>query len=62
MNYEEQDNRVCLFYVVDRVSDIIKNSKSHKTMIHKLTEFQRECTYNLGVNSLNNHYTESEEE
>ena len=60
MNYEEQDNRVCLFYVVDRVSDIIKNSKSHKTTIHELTEFQRECTYNLGVNSLHNRHTERE--
>tara|TARA_R100000808_G_scaffold20156_1_gene43634 strand:- start:383 stop:565 length:183 start_codon:yes stop_codon:yes gene_type:complete len=60
MDYQEQDNRICLFYVVDRVSDIIKDSKTHKEMIKKLTEFQSECTYNLGVNAIHNHYTERE--
>ena len=57
MNYTEQDNRICLFYIVERLTDIIDDSKSNKETIKTLKEFKNECVYNLGINSIHNHYT-----
>lgn len=54
MKYEYQDNRICMFYVADRLSDILElkdGKKAHK----ELSIFYEEMIYNLGVNSLHNH-------
>ena len=52
-----QDNRVCMFYITDRLSDILKQKDEKKT--HKeLSAFYEEMIYNLGVNSLHNHYSD----
>ena len=57
MKYEYQDNRVCMFYITDRLSDILKQKDEKKT--HKeLSTFYEEMIYNLGVNSLHNHYSD----
>jgi hypothetical protein len=37
------DNRVCMFYVADRLDDIINGEDPKK--------FRDECIYNLGVNA-----------
>ena len=57
MNYIEQDNRVCLFYIVERLTDIIEDSKSNKETIKTLKDLKKECVYNLGINLFHNHYT-----
>lgn len=54
MKYEYQDNRICMFYIADRLSDILElkdGKKAHK----ELSIFYEEMIYNLGVNSLHNH-------
>ena len=45
MQYEEQDNRICLFYVAERLMNILENSKSEKKTIKELHEFKNECVY-----------------
>jgi len=45
------DNRVCMFYVVERLNDILKDKHLKKS----LEGFKRECLYNLGVNAFHNH-------
>jgi len=62
MQYEEQDNGICLFYVVERLMNLLEDSKSEKKTIKELYEFKNECVYNLGINSIHNHYTDSESE
>ena len=55
MKYEKQDNRVCMFYITERLSDILKikdGKKAHK----EIYEFYQEMIHNLGVNALHNHY------
>ena len=54
MKYEYQDNRICMFYVADRLSEILElkdGKKAHK----ELSIFYEEMIYNLGINSLHNH-------
>tara|TARA_R100000687_G_scaffold74240_1_gene65158 strand:+ start:49 stop:255 length:207 start_codon:yes stop_codon:yes gene_type:complete len=62
----EQDNRICLFYVTERLIDLNKIANKRKKaytsaanetyLIEKsLKEFERECIYNLGINALHNH-------
>ena len=56
MKYEEQDNRVCMFYITDRLQEILKvndGKKAHKAVY----EFYNEMLHNIGVNALNNHYS-----
>tara|TARA_R100000329_G_scaffold73809_1_gene64109 strand:+ start:732 stop:902 length:171 start_codon:yes stop_codon:yes gene_type:complete len=51
----KQDNRVCMFYITERLSDILKikdGKKAHK----EIYEFYQEMIHNLGVNALHNHY------
>ena len=54
MNPKEQDNRICLFYITERLSELTE-IKSDKELRKKLEEFKNECVHNLGVNSLHNH-------
>lgn len=45
------DNRVCMFYIVERLDGILKDTNPKKS----LEDFKRECLYNLGVNAFHNH-------
>ena len=57
MKYIKQDNRVCSFYITDRLLDILKYEDTDKKKLLKLlNEFKDETIHNLGVNSLHNHY------
>ena len=45
------DQRVCLFYVADRlltISNMTDGKKAHKAV----WEFKEECVHNIGVNAL----------
>ena len=57
MKYTNQDNRVCTYYVTDRLLDILEYEDTDKKKLLKLlNEFKDEMIHNLGVNSLHNHY------
>ena len=59
MKYTKQDNRVCTYYVTDRLLDILEYEDIDKKKVLKLlNEFKDEMIHNLGVNSLHNHYGE----
>ena len=49
-----QDNRVCLFYVANKLFKISRISDRRK-METAIEEFKRECIYNLGIDALHNH-------
>jgi len=53
---KEQDNRICLFYITKRLSELTE-IKSDKELRKKLEEFKNECVHNLGINALHNHNT-----
>jgi hypothetical protein len=46
------DQRVCLFYVTDRVKGILEDSKTDAQLRSQLEEFNDECIHNIGVNAL----------
>ena len=46
------DQRVCLFYVADRVKGILEDSKTEEQLRDNLEEFKDECVHNIGVNAL----------
>ena len=48
------DNRVCLFYVADKLIEITNISDRRKMEI-AIEEFKDECLRNLGVNALHDH-------
>jgi len=57
MKNKKQDNRICLFYVTERLFQLgdIKNDVPYDNKLRKkLHEFKNECIHNLGVNSLHN--------
>ena len=59
MKYSYQENRVCLFYITDRLIEILEYEDTDKKKLLKLlNEFKDEMIHNLGVNSLHNHYGE----
>ena len=45
------DQRVCLFYVADRVKGILE-CKTDAKLRDELAEFKDECVYNIGTNAL----------
>ena len=55
-----KDNRVCMFYVITELKDIIKENDDDKKL-GILTEFYNTLVFNLGVNTLNNHNNDWEE-
>ena len=59
MKDKKQDNRICLFYITERLFDLSK-IKSDKKLREKLNKFQDECFHNLGVNSLHNQIIKEE--
>jgi len=56
--YQKQcvDQRVCLFYVADRVKTILSESKNEEQLRDTLQEFEDECVHNIGVNALIERY------
>jgi len=48
------DNRVCLFYIADRLKDL-SEIKSDKELRKEVDKFKTECIYNLGINALHDH-------
>ena len=47
------DQRVCLFYVADRIKSILEDNKNNADkMRFDLEEFNDECIHNIGVNAL----------
>ena len=56
MKYQQQDNKVCMFYVIDKLLNILEYEDIDKKKVLKLlNEFKDEMIHNLGVNSLHNH-------
>ena len=51
---KQQDNRICLYYVTERLIDLTK-IKTEKELKIKLYKFKDECVHNLGINALHNH-------
>ena len=50
------DQRVCLFYVADRVKGILEDSKTDAQLRDQLEEFKDECVHNIGINALIERY------
>ena len=50
MKDTDMDNRVCLFYVADRLMEI--TDLKDKDLRKRVEEFREECLRNLGVNAL----------
>ena len=48
------DNKVCMFYVITELKDILTEKDDQQKMI-MITEFYNTLVFNLGVNALNNH-------
>ena len=55
----KQDNRVCMFYIAERLIDILKMKDKDKAF-KSLYEFKDEMIHNIGVNAFNNRYIEEE--
>ena len=59
MKYNTQDNKVCSFYVTDRLLEILElEDTNQKKLLKLLSEFKDEMIHNLGVDALHNHYGE----
>ena len=50
------EQRVCLFYVADRVKGILEDSKTDAQLRDQLEEFKDECVHNIGTNALIERY------
>ena len=42
------DDRICIFYVADRIYDF-ENIKDHKKLQKAITEFKDELIHNIGI-------------
>lgn len=61
-----QENRVCMFYIINRLHGIINRlhgiiTNTNNEVCKDTTEFYNELVYNLGVNTLRNHNNPKEE-
>ena len=54
------DNKVCLFYIVNRLKDMVTENDDEQKII-LLTEFYNELVFNLGINALHNHKNDWED-
>lgn len=54
------DNKVCLFYLINRLKEIITEPNVEDVEKH-LTDFHNELIFNLGINALHNHKNEWED-
>jgi len=50
------EQKICLFYVADRVKGILEDSKTGEQLRSQLEEFNDECIHNIGVNALIERY------
>ena len=58
MKYFKQDSRVCMFYVTNRLLNMLEHEDVDKNKVLKLlNEFKDEMIHNLGVDSLHNHFS-----
>ena len=58
MKYFKQDSRICMFYVTNRLLNILEHEDVDKNKVLKLlNEFKDEMMHNLGVDSLHNHFS-----
>ena len=58
-DYQRQavEQRVCLFYVADRVKSILEDNKNNNDKMRSdLEEFNDECIHNIGINALIERY------
>ena len=51
----KQDNRVCMYYIAERLTDILKIKNKDKANKF-LSEFKDEIIHNLGANAFYNRY------
>ena len=57
MKYKVQDQRISMFYVTDRILEILEEEDINQIKMNKmLNEFKDELIHNLGVNVLHNHF------
>ena len=57
MKYQQQDSRICIFYVTNKLLNILEYEDIDKKKVLKLlNEFKDEMIHNLGINALHNHY------
>ena len=54
MKNTEQDNRVCIYYITNKLQRL-SEVKSDKELRKEVEEFREEMIYNLGINTLHNH-------
>ena len=54
------DNKVCLFYIINELKDII-TEPNVEDVEKRLTDFHNTLVFNLGINALNNHKNEWED-
>ena len=58
MKYFKQDSRVCMFYVTNRLLNMLEyEDVDKKKLLKLLNEFKDEMIHNIGVDSLHNHYS-----
>lgn len=53
------ENRVCMFYVINRLNQIL--TKSESSVSSEVAEFCNELVFNLGVNTVRNYNNPKEE-
>lgn len=58
---DNETNRVCMFYVADRLKDILK-AKTEEQLRKEVKEMTDEMIHNLGINSLIKHFTDGTNE
>ena len=52
------ENRVCMFYVINRLNQILTKSDDPP---NDITQFYNELVFNLGVNTVRNHNNPKED-
>ena len=58
MKYFKQDSRICMFYVTNRLLNMLEyEDVDKKKLLKLLNEFKDEMIHNIGVDSLHNHYS-----
>jgi len=58
VKYFKQDSRICMFYVTNRLLNMLEHEDVDKNKVLKLlNEFKDEMMHNLGVDYLHNHYS-----
>ena len=58
MKYFKQDSKICMFYVTNRLLNMLEHEDVDKNKVLKLlNEFKDEMIHNIGVDSLHNHFS-----